>query len=156
MQLTSTPDRGCISEHCVKSVQIQSFFWSLFPAFVLNTEYLSVFSPNAGKYGPEKTPYLDTFNAVEDFQIWKNILHPSTKRQYGGSRLLLLILISLFQISFICSSIRLIFQNYFFSGVGDLIIISSCFNLFLSLGLQGFFAGGFSGGFKGWKGDRGD
>ena len=26
--------------------------------------YLSVFSPNAGKYGPEKTPYLDTFRAV--------------------------------------------------------------------------------------------
>ena len=44
-----------------------------FPAFGLNTEryavrrdteYLSVFSPNAGKYGPEKTPYLDTFHAV--------------------------------------------------------------------------------------------
>ena len=31
-----------------------------------NTEfflyYLSVFSPNAGKYRPEKTPYLDTFH----------------------------------------------------------------------------------------------
>ena len=26
-----------------------------------------VFSaPNAGKYGPEKTPYLDTFHAVKD------------------------------------------------------------------------------------------
>ena len=24
----------------------------------------AVFSPNAGKYGPEKTPYLDTFHAV--------------------------------------------------------------------------------------------
>ena len=23
-----------------------------------------VFSPNTGKYGPEKTPYLDTFHAV--------------------------------------------------------------------------------------------
>ena len=23
-----------------------------------------IFSPNAGKYGPEKTPYLDTFHAV--------------------------------------------------------------------------------------------
>ena len=28
------------------------------------TPYLSVFSPNAGKYGPEKTRYLDTFHAV--------------------------------------------------------------------------------------------
>ena len=29
-----------------------------------DTKYLSVFSPNAGKYGPEKTPYLDTFHVV--------------------------------------------------------------------------------------------
>ena len=29
-----------------------------------DTLYLSVFSPNAGKYGEEKTPYLDTFHAV--------------------------------------------------------------------------------------------
>ena len=28
------------------------------------TPYLAVFSPNVGKYGPEKTPYLDTFHAV--------------------------------------------------------------------------------------------
>ena len=36
----------------MKSVQIRRFFWS-------------VFSPNAGKYEPEKTPYFDTFNAVK-------------------------------------------------------------------------------------------
>ena len=37
-----------------------------FPVFGLNTERydLSVFSPNIGKYGPEITPYLDTFHAV--------------------------------------------------------------------------------------------
>ena len=38
-----------------------------FPAFALNrrdADYLSVFSPNAGKYGPEKAPYLDTFHAM--------------------------------------------------------------------------------------------
>ena len=35
-----------------------------FPAFGLNAEYLSVFCPNLVKYGPEKTPYLDTFHAV--------------------------------------------------------------------------------------------
>ena len=29
-------------------------------------QWISVFSPNAGKYGPEKTPYLDTFNTVCD------------------------------------------------------------------------------------------
>ena len=31
----------------------------------LYTSYLSVFSPTAGKYGPQKTPYLDTFHAVK-------------------------------------------------------------------------------------------
>ena len=35
-----------------------------FPAFGLNTERYSVFSPDAGKYRPEKTPYLDPFHAV--------------------------------------------------------------------------------------------
>ena len=37
-----------------------------FPAFGLNTERY-VFSPNAGKYGPGETPYLDTFHAVTIF-----------------------------------------------------------------------------------------
>ena len=40
--------------HCVKSVQIRSFSGPYFP----------VFSSNTGKYGPEKTLYLDTFHAV--------------------------------------------------------------------------------------------
>ena len=44
--------------HCLKSVRIQSFSGPYFPAFGLNTEratpYFFVFSPNAGKYGPEK------------------------------------------------------------------------------------------------------
>ena len=37
------------------------FSGSYFPKFGLN---ISVFSPNAGKYGPEKTLYMDTFHAV--------------------------------------------------------------------------------------------
>ena len=40
--------------HYVKSVQIRSFSSPYFPLFWLNT----------GKYGPEKSPYLDTFHAV--------------------------------------------------------------------------------------------
>ena len=40
--------------HCVKSIQIRSFFWS-------------VFSRIRTEYGPEKTPYLDTFHAVSIF-----------------------------------------------------------------------------------------
>ena len=31
---------------------------------VLSGPYFPVFSLNTGKYGPEKTPYLDTFHAV--------------------------------------------------------------------------------------------
>ena len=46
----------------MKSVQIRSCFWSVFFTFELNTE--RYFSLNAGKYGPEITPYLDTFHAV--------------------------------------------------------------------------------------------
>ena len=30
--------------------------------FIISFKYLPVFSPNAQKYGPEKTPYLDTFH----------------------------------------------------------------------------------------------
>ena len=45
-----------MSNHCVKCVQIRSFFWS-------------VFSPNAGKYGLEKAPYLDTFHSVNKSKI---------------------------------------------------------------------------------------
>ena len=33
------------------------------------TPYLSEFSPNAGKYGPEKTLYLDNFHTVLSFSI---------------------------------------------------------------------------------------
>ena len=29
---------------------------------------MSVFSPNIGKSGPEKTPYLDTFHAVKVYK----------------------------------------------------------------------------------------
>ena len=39
--------------HCVKNVQIRTFFWS-------------VFSCIWTEYGPEETPYLDTFYTVLD------------------------------------------------------------------------------------------
>ena len=48
------------NDYCVTSVRIRSFYGPYFPGFRLNTEirrykkFLSVFSPNAGKYGPEK------------------------------------------------------------------------------------------------------
>ena len=42
------------SNHCVKSVQILR-------------KSVQILSPNAGKYGPEKTLYLDTFHTVNLF-----------------------------------------------------------------------------------------
>ena len=37
----------------------------MFKYEVFSGPYFSVFSPNTGKYGPEKTPYLDTYRAVK-------------------------------------------------------------------------------------------
>ena len=42
-----------------------------------DTPYLSVFSPNAGKYGPEKTLYLDTFQVALD---WPNVYQLDEKK----------------------------------------------------------------------------
>ena len=50
-----------------KSQNAEFFLVHIFPHsdwIRRHTEYLSVFSPNAGNYRPEKTPYLDTFHAV--------------------------------------------------------------------------------------------
>ena len=48
-----------LSIHRVKTVQIRSYFWSVFSC--IRTEYgdlqISVFSPNTGKYRPEITPH---------------------------------------------------------------------------------------------------
>ena len=49
-----------LCQNCVKSVQIRSFSGPLFPVFGRSkSPYIS------GKYGPEKTPYLDTFHTVQ-------------------------------------------------------------------------------------------
>ena len=37
--------------------------WKVSKYRVFSDPYLSGFSPNAGKYVPEKLPYLDTFHA---------------------------------------------------------------------------------------------
>ena len=53
----------------MKSVRIRSFSGPYFPAFELiqtDTPYLSVFSPNAGKRGPEKNKY-GHFSRSENF-----------------------------------------------------------------------------------------
>ena len=94
------------------------------------------------KIRTRKTPYLDTFNAVEDLKKFPNLKKYSSsinKEAIWRIQVVIIDFNKLISDSIICSSIRLIFQKYCFSGVGDLTIISSCFNLFLSLGLQFFF-----------------
>ena len=39
--------------------------WKVFEYGVSSDPYFPVFSPNTGKCGPEKTPYLDTFHEVQ-------------------------------------------------------------------------------------------
>ena len=55
--------------------------WKEFQYGVFSGPCFPVFSPNTGKYGPEKTPYLDTlgtmsqqFTATRDRSIAKNYL----------------------------------------------------------------------------------
>ena len=52
----------------MRRVQIKGFFWSYFPVFGINTEVYRVNLPIQSEcriYGPEKTPYLDTFHTVK-------------------------------------------------------------------------------------------
>ena len=50
-------------KHFVTCVQIRRFFWSLFCC--IRTGYREILRLIYGKYGPGKTPYLDTFHAVK-------------------------------------------------------------------------------------------
>ena len=61
---------GLLYVDCVKTVQIRSFF-------------RSVFSRIRTEYGPEKTPYLETFHAVVNFLMNLNMqmLQQSTKKE---------------------------------------------------------------------------
>ena len=64
--------------HCVKIVKIRSFSGPYFPIFRLSTKRYK--DPNAGKYGPEKTPYLDLFHTVSFSKMsrpWADIFSES-------------------------------------------------------------------------------
>ena len=55
-----------------KVSKCEAFSGPHFPVFGLNT----VFSPNTGKYGQEKTPYLDSFHAVHELLMSPNQIYP--------------------------------------------------------------------------------
>ena len=47
---------------------------------IISGPYFCVFSPNIGKYGPEITPYLDTFHAVHMLLIFNSEDHGEGNR----------------------------------------------------------------------------
>ena len=64
------PMKKSLDHHCVKCRNTGFFLVLIFPHsdwIRRDTKYLSVFSPNAGKYGPENAPSLDTFHRVHHF-----------------------------------------------------------------------------------------
>ena len=56
-------------QHCLKSVQIRSFFWSVFSRIRIERYFVSLcIQFEYGKIRTRKTPYLDTFHAVQALQ----------------------------------------------------------------------------------------
>ena len=89
-----------VKTHCVKSVQIRSYFWS-------------VFNPNTGKYGPEITPYLDTFHAVsiDCFLFDKDLHHERVKKDFVAT-VVRMWLISILQETFSSFNNSFTFSSY--------------------------------------------
>ena len=79
--------KGCVDSyisHCVKSVQIRSFFWSVFSCIRTKYGKISSSGPNTEKYGPEKTPYWDTLHAV-------SLINTFIERSYFPNQLKLVV-----------------------------------------------------------------
>ena len=84
-------DERIISDnHCVKSVRIRSYSAPHFPAFGLNTEYLSVFSPNGGKFWSRITPNTDTFYAVNTSILDQILLYRNENYNHDTNKKILL------------------------------------------------------------------
>ena len=83
--------------HCFKNVRICSFFWSVSPAFELNTDMHSEnlrIRPNAAKYEPEKLQIRTLFRKffteqntkiLSNFLAWNFLKKHSFRRVSDGS-----------------------------------------------------------------------
>ena len=64
--LADLPEDGIGSELVKTYLELyQTSAWKVSKYGVFPGPYFPVFSPNTGKYRPEKTPYLDNFHAVK-------------------------------------------------------------------------------------------
>ena len=68
-----------ITLFCTKFKNNKSTVWKVSKYGVFSGPYFPIFSSNTRKYEPEKTPYLDTFNAVV-------VIFPSAKSAKFGRR----------------------------------------------------------------------
>ena len=79
--------RASLREKCLNTEFLLVRIFSHSDWLRRDTKYLSVFSPNAGKHGPEKTPYLDTFHAENNlwmlFEFDKNQKHENDVNLFG-------------------------------------------------------------------------
>ena len=57
----------CFSQTSSSSVLASVTAWKVSRYEVFSGPYFPAFRTNTGKYGPKKTPYLDTFHAVRSF-----------------------------------------------------------------------------------------
>ena len=64
-----------------------------FRAVGLNMERYKVLSPNAGKYGPGKMPFLKTFHAAFCIIIYSFACQFSLNYQYHGTIMLILLIL---------------------------------------------------------------
>ena len=63
------------NSHCVKSVQIRNFFWSVFSAFGLNTERHEVFLHIQSECGKIRTRNNSVFGHILTSSNYSTILH---------------------------------------------------------------------------------
>ena len=58
--------RDCICQDSFSLYLLMNTAWRVSKYGVFSSPYFPVFISKAGKYGPEKTPYLDTFHTLEE------------------------------------------------------------------------------------------
>ena len=90
-----------LREMCLNT---EFFLVRIFPHSELtrrDTSYLSVFSPNAEKDRPEKTPYLDTFHTVNSPRDWNQIVIKLGTKHVIYQKLAKLSILAGFKVSFL-------------------------------------------------------